>query len=219
MGNKENKETKAMTHSVHMVQSLSFNHSNSCSLSREWYTYIDVDGTGIGGEIELQYGEDMEEFLWKSFSHNPILSLSIQELARCQNMSGKLHWRMLRNHIISCGKPRKQFKQIADLQDKFWFTVLHILLFQGALEITSVWMMITDEICWDHDHCSIERVTLFYPITGRTLSVAVHQDWSFISSITTLPTFLNLITFIFLWMIHLHSVFKCTNIMSFLGLN
>lgn len=163
MGNKENKETKAMTHSVHMVQSLSFNHSNSCSLSREWYTYIDVDGTGIGGEIELQYGEDMEEFLWKSFSHNPILSLSIQELARCQNMSGKLHWRMLRNHIISCGKPRKQFKQRADLQDKFWFTVLHILLFQGALEITSVWMMITDEICWDHDHCSIERVTLFLP--------------------------------------------------------
>ena len=84
MGNKENKETKAMTHSVHMVQSLSFNHSNSCSLSREWYTYIDVDGTGIGGEIELQYGEDMEGFLWKNFSHNPILSLSIQELARCQ---------------------------------------------------------------------------------------------------------------------------------------
>ena len=31
--------------------------------SREWYTYIDVDGTGIGGEIEMQYGEDMEECL------------------------------------------------------------------------------------------------------------------------------------------------------------
>ena len=52
--------------------------------SREWYTYIDVDGTGIGGEIEMQYGEDMEECLWKSFSHNPILSLSIQELDRRQ---------------------------------------------------------------------------------------------------------------------------------------
>ena len=33
MGNKENKETKAMTHSVQMAQSLSFNHSNYCSLS------------------------------------------------------------------------------------------------------------------------------------------------------------------------------------------
>lgn len=99
---------------------------------------------------------------------------------------------MLRNHIISCGKPRKQFKQIVDLlQDKFWFNVFHILLFQGALEITSVWMMVTDEICWDYDHYSTERVTIFHSITGRILSVVVHQDWSSISSIITLPVYLK----------------------------
>lgn len=84
MGNKENKETEAMTHSVQVVQTLSFNHSKSCSLSREWYTYIDVDGTGMGGRNRnAVWGRHGGIFMQK-LSHNLILSLSIQELARCQ---------------------------------------------------------------------------------------------------------------------------------------
>lgn len=84
--------------------------------------------------------------------------MNIHELARDQMPKcviwciiwKTVHWRILGNHILSCGKQRKICKQIADLlQDIFWFNLFHIVLFQGALEISSVWM-ITAEICWDH---------------------------------------------------------------------